>query len=82
MIAQDKEIVKVILLLTGSIHGTKKTVDGHLEEFKVFEWLWKEKIDIKLKEFSSKNPELDDFEEKLKIFSAVEDEIENIYATF
>ena len=33
MIAQDKEIVKVILLLTGSIHGTKNTVSSYLETF-------------------------------------------------
>ena len=35
-----------------------------------------------MKEFSAKNPELDDFEEKLKVFSQVEDEIENIVTTF
>jgi len=33
MIAQDKEIVKVILLLTGSIQGTKNKVNDFLFEF-------------------------------------------------
>jgi dynein heavy chain len=32
MIARDKEIVKVILLLTGSIQGTKNEVKSKLEE--------------------------------------------------
>jgi len=34
MIARDKEIVKVILLLTGSIQGTKKAVENKLSEIK------------------------------------------------
>jgi len=34
MIAKDKEIVKVILLLTGSIQGTKNKVEKFLANFK------------------------------------------------
>lgn len=41
MIAQDKEIVKVILLLTGSIQGTKNKINDFLSKFKEFDWLWK-----------------------------------------
>ena len=41
MIAQDKEIVKVILLLTGSIQGTKNKIFEFLSKFNKFEWLWK-----------------------------------------
>jgi hypothetical protein len=37
MIARDKEIVKVILLLTGSIQGTKKAVENKLSEIKTWE---------------------------------------------
>lgn len=33
MIAKDKEIVKVILLLTGSIQGTKNKVEHFLVSF-------------------------------------------------
>jgi len=41
MIAQDKEIVKVILLLTGSIQGTKNKVTEFLSEFDKYSWLYK-----------------------------------------
>jgi dynein heavy chain len=75
LIAQDKEIVKVILLLTGSIHGTKKTVSEYLDAFKRFSWLWEEDVEKKLTEFSKKEPSLDDFEEKLRYFTNIEDEI-------
>lgn len=44
MIAQDKEIVKVILLLTGSIQGTRNKVNEFLADFCKFDWLCKEDV--------------------------------------
>lgn len=77
-IAKDKEIVKVILLLTGSIQGTKNNVMKFLESFEKFDWLWKKKIDEQLKRFNNSNPQLDDFEEKLKEFTNFEEDVEKI----
>lgn len=78
MIAQDKEIVKVILLLTGSIQGTKNKVNDFLASFNKFEWLWKENISDKLMKFGKKNPTLQDYEDELKKFSHIEEEIDKI----
>ena len=80
-IAKDKEIVKVILLLTGSIQGTKNNVKKFLDSFEKYNWLWKQKIDESLKRFNSKNPQLEDFEGKLKEFVHFEDEI-NLIANY
>ena len=74
-IAKDKEIVKVILLLTGSIQGTKNNVNKFLESFERFDWLWKSKIDESLKKFNATNPQLEDFEEKLRDFTSFEQQI-------
>ena len=41
MIAKDREIVKVILLLTGSNQGTKNIVSEYLKNFVKYEWLYK-----------------------------------------
>ena len=49
MIAQDKEIVKVILLLTGSIQGTKNKINEFLSKFNKFEWLWQKSISKSIK---------------------------------
>lgn len=49
MIAQDKEIVKVILLLTGSIQGTKNKINEFISKFNKFEWLWKKSIGKSIK---------------------------------
>lgn len=80
-IAKDKEIVKVILLLTGSIQGTKNNVNKFLESFDKFSWLWKDKIDEKLKKFNATNPQLEDFEEKLVEFTNFEEDIGKIMDT-
>ena len=75
MIAQDKEIVKVILLLTGSIQGTKNKIFEFLSKFNKFEWLWKDSINKSIKEFSKKSekPQLADYEMQLKKFSDTDD---------
>lgn len=77
-IAKDKEIVKVILLLTGSIQGTKNKVNEFLAEFNEHAWLWTEKIEDSLKKFNNTNPQLEDFEVKLAEFIRKEEKIQLI----
>jgi len=77
-IAKDKEIVKVILLLTGSIQGTKNQVNVFLKDFEQYDWLWRMKIDEQLKKFNKSEPQLEDFERKLKEFQATEDSVDRI----
>lgn len=52
-----------------------------LESFNKYSWLWKDKIDEKLKKFNLTNPQLEDFEEKLKEFSSFEEDILKISET-
>lgn len=49
MITKDKEIVKVILLLTGSVQGSKNKTNDLLSKFNKFEWLWKKSIPKSIK---------------------------------
>jgi dynein heavy chain len=77
-IAKDKEIVKVILLLTGSIQGTKNNVNKFLDSFEKYNWLWKKKIDKELTSFNDSNPQLEDFEAKLSDFATSESEVGTI----
>lgn len=80
-IAKDKEIVKVILLLTGSIQGTKNSVSKFLEGFTTYSWLWTRKPEDELKKFRMDNPDLDDFEDKLKDFDFKSAQIDEIQQT-
>jgi dynein heavy chain len=81
MIAQEREIVKVILLLTGSIQGTKNKVNDFLSKFIKYEWIWKQNVIKTVKEFQDE-AQLQSYEVKLKQFTAIEGEIENIEPTF
>jgi dynein heavy chain len=40
-VTQDIEIVRVVLLLTGSVQGMKQSVTDFLTQFKSFDWMWK-----------------------------------------
>jgi dynein heavy chain len=84
MIAQDREIVKVILLLTGSIQGTKNKVIEFMSKFSKYDWLWKNSISKSIKEFSkgSEKPQLQAYEDELKKFTLTEEDIEKIEPTF
>ena len=84
MIAQDKEIVKVILLLTGSIQGTKNKINEFLNKFNKFQWLWQKSITKSIKEFSkgSDKPQLFTYEAEFKKFAETEDQILKIEPTF
>jgi len=64
--------------LTGSIQGTKNNVRKFLDSFEKYDWLWKQRIDESLKRFNAKNPQLEDFEEKLKEFMHFQDQINKI----
>jgi dynein heavy chain len=77
-IAKDKEIVKVILLLTGSIQGTKNAVHTFVESFEEYQWLWNKNISEELKRFTANQPQLEDYEEKLKEFSDFEKKVNKI----
>lgn len=68
----------MILLLTGSIQGTRNSVSKFLESFSTYSWLWTKKPEDDLKRFRQDNPTLEDFEEKLKDFDHKNDDIELI----
>lgn len=51
-----------------------------LEGFTTYSWLWTQKPENELKKFSAENPDLEDFEEKLKDFEGRKDSIDAIKA--
>ena len=77
-IARDKEIVKVILLLTGSIQGTRNKVIRFQANFDKYAFLWNTHMDDDLKNFNKRNPHLEDYENKLKEFEALQGEVDEI----
>jgi len=77
-IAMDREIMKVVLLLTGSIQSAKNMCAEYLKQFAPFEWCWKNDINKEYKAFKATNPTLDEFETKLKVFVEVEEQVDKL----
>jgi len=78
-VAQDREILKVVLLLTGSIQSARNECDRFLEHFSPWRWLWSDDINEEYKSFLASEPTLDEFESKLRSFGKVDagvDELE------
>jgi dynein heavy chain len=77
-VAQDKEILKVILLLTGSIQCTRDSCVEYLTTFNRFQWLWKEVIADEYKVFQERLPTLDEFESKLRSFVFLDEKLDAV----
>eukprot|EP00002_Diphylleia_rotans_P028875 TRINITY_DN5840_c0_g1_i3.p1 TRINITY_DN5840_c0_g1~~TRINITY_DN5840_c0_g1_i3.p1 ORF type:complete len:4482 (-),score=987.95 TRINITY_DN5840_c0_g1_i3:157-13602(-) len=78
LIARDKAVVRMILLLTGSIEGLKKQVYDYLETFRQYNYLWKEDMHHAYSEFVQSNPTLEAFEGEMKKYLGVEQQIAQI----
>jgi dynein heavy chain len=46
LIARDKEVVKSVLLLTGSVEGIKSQVSEYLGTFDTYSFLWKQSLQV------------------------------------
>ena len=77
-LARDKEIVKMVLLLTGSVEGAKRQVFEYLETFSRYDWLWKDNKEAEYAAFMREGPSLEDFEAELKKYVDIEREIQKI----
>lgn len=62
LIASDKEIVKAILRLTGSVEGIKTQVNDYMQAFNRYEFLWKEDLQAAYDAFIQTSPGIEAFE--------------------
>mmetsp|Transcript_5388 Transcript_5388/g.12712 ORF Transcript_5388/g.12712 Transcript_5388/m.12712 type:complete len:4322 (-) Transcript_5388:507-13472(-) len=78
LIAGDKEIVKSILRLTGSVEGIKSQINDYMTTFDKYSFLWKEDLQAVYGRFTATSPTLEAFEAELKKYMAIETEVSNI----
>ncbi len=78
-IAADSGVVKMVLVLTGGLHGLKTQVNNFLKEFDKYAFLWKNDKQDEYEKFKkscpNNKPSLDDFEDKLKEYVNLEKEM-------
>lgn len=77
-VTRDMEIVRVVLLLTGSLQSLRQRADTYCRTFEAFSWLWSEDPDAAYAAFQKGAPSLDDYERQLRMMGDVEDAIAGI----
>ena len=74
-VTKDIEIVRMVLLLTGGVMGTRNEVQKFLLTFSKYDWLWSKSKKLAYDEFLKTEPNLDDYDKELKRFQNVEEQI-------
>eukprot|EP00392_Amoebophrya_sp_AT5.2_P000469 g470.t1 len=77
-IAQDREILKVVLLLAGSIQTARKECDKFVDRFQRFAMLWSKNPEEEYDSFQKSEPTLVEFEQKLKEFIRLAEDAANV----
>ncbi|XP_064611990.1 dynein axonemal heavy chain 5-like isoform X2 [Liolophura sinensis] len=71
----NKEISKIVALLSTSINSNKKEVTTALEKFSKYHVIWEKDRDEDLAEFMKEDPKLSEFEGQIKHYEELENDI-------
>ena len=72
---ENKEISKLVSLLSTSINSTKKEVQNALERFSHYHAIWEKDRDEDLAEFMKQDPHLSEFESQILYYTELEETI-------
>jgi dynein heavy chain len=81
VVSKDKDVVRVVLMLTGALEGVKRQVYEYMHTMTKYDYLWKGNKKKEYEAFMSKEPTLEDFETELKKYDHVEQDILGIPQT-
>ncbi|CAH1798803.1 unnamed protein product, partial [Owenia fusiformis] len=82
MIAEHKDVTKIVIQLNSIISTFKLEVNEVMEHFTVFSKIWNEEASEKIREFLETNPILSEFEEQIKYYLNIRDDLEEIQPSF
>ena len=74
-VSENKDIIKLVSLLSTCISSTKRDIAGTVERFKEYHFIWQKDREQDLKEFLSQDPRASEFETKIRSFQNVINEI-------
>ncbi|KAJ1563094.1 Dynein heavy chain 5, axonemal [Cladochytrium tenue] len=78
LVAANKDVVKVIMMLSSTVNSMKKDVEVHREQFSTYDFLWKEDKAETIDVFLKSSPTIGDFEQEINKYEAIEKEIMEI----
>ena len=74
-ITENKEVIKVMSFLNSCLLMSKNDVNNEIENFKRYEFIWQKDRDDDLKEFLLLNPQVTEFEAKVRFLTLLSVEI-------
>jgi dynein heavy chain len=74
-IANNKDVVKVMMLLASVVNSMKKDVETHREQFFRYDFLWKDDKVETIQKFLNNSPTINDFENEINRYEFIEREI-------
>ncbi|KAI9325129.1 dynein heavy chain, N-terminal region 1-domain-containing protein [Obelidium mucronatum] len=74
-VANNKDVLKVIVMLSSTVNSMKKEVELHREQFAKYDFLWKDDKTETIQNFLNGNPTIGDFEQEINRYEAIEKEI-------
>ena len=77
-VANNKDVLKVIVLLSSTVNSMKKDVENHREQFGKYDFLWKEDKAETIQKFLDSKPSISDFENEINRYEFIEREIVEI----
>ena len=77
-VANNKDVVKVMMLLSSAVNSVKKDIEAHKEQFVKFDYLWKDDKSDTIQKFLQSSPTIGDFENEISRFDLIEKEISEI----
>jgi len=75
LVSENREVAKMVSLLSTSINSTKKEINTALEQFNKYQDVWVLEREVKTKEFLETNPHLSEFEQNIIFYAQLEDAI-------
>ncbi|KAJ3258377.1 Dynein heavy chain 5, axonemal [Boothiomyces macroporosus] len=77
-VANNKDVLKVMMLLSSTVNSMKKDVEMHREQFSKYDFLWKDDKNETIQKFLSGSPTIGDFENEINRYEMIEREIMEI----
>ena len=74
-VSEHKEIAKLVSMLSSSISSAKALITQSLDHFKKYEELWNVEKEEHMTQFMESNPDLSDFEGKMKLYVNIEETV-------
>ncbi|KAI8811565.1 dynein heavy chain and region D6 of dynein motor-domain-containing protein [Cladochytrium replicatum] len=77
-VANNKDVLKVILMLSSAVNSMRKEVEVHRDQFNKYDFLWKDDKTETIQEFLKNIPTIGDFENEINKYESIENEIHEI----